>query len=70
MSKVQSWSDRELEEYCKLIKVPTEWFVEVNEILIKYSGGMDKWYIREQHAVDEIVRFMRIQFEELNERKK
>jgi hypothetical protein len=63
MSKVQSWSDSELEEYCKLIKVPTEWFVEINEILIKYSSGMDKWFIRVKLAVDEIVRFMRIEFE-------
>ena len=48
---------KELEESCKRIGVPLHWYNEINDILI--SNGFDNRHLREQHAVPEILEFIK-----------
>lgn len=55
MKKIESWKKKELEQYCKRIGVPIDWLI--NDIL--WANGFDNWHLREQHAVPEILRFIK-----------
>ena len=48
-------SEKEL--VCSRIGVPTEWFDDINDILI--ANGFDNWHLRENHAIIDILEYVK-----------
>ena len=44
-------------EYCERIGVPVVWYDTINSILS--SNGFNNWHLREEHAIPEILHFIK-----------